>query len=143
LESIPCDPCGYICPIDAIRKDSLTSPPVMDWDLCVGCIKCVPICPGLAIFVQWIDKDYGYVTLPYEQLPNPQVGDVVILFDREGKEIGKGEIVLPMYEAKGRSNPLWCVTVKFPNSRLARARTCNSNFILINDTCAWRNMVIS
>jgi hypothetical protein len=46
------------------------------------------------------------------------VGDVVKLFDREGKEVGKGEIVLPTYESKGRSNPIWCVTVKFPNSRL-------------------------
>jgi ferredoxin len=104
--------------VDAIRKDSLVSPPIVDWETCIGCAKCVPVCPGLAIFLQWIDEDFGYVTLPYELLPKPQVGDVAKLFDRSGKEIGEGEIVHPTYEAKGNSNPLWCVTVKFTNTTL-------------------------
>ena len=118
LESIPCNPCGFICPVDAIRKDSLVTPPVMDWEKCVGCTKCVPICPGLAIFLQWIDGDKGYVTMPYERVPEPQIGDEVLLQDRSGRKIGEGKIVNPTYQAGGDPNPLWCVTVEFTDSTL-------------------------
>lgn len=118
LESIPCNPCGFICPVDAIRKDSLVTPPVMDWEKCVGCTKCVPICPGLAIFLQWIDGDKGYVTMPYELVPEPRIGDEVQLLDRSGRKIGEGKIVNPTYQARGDPNPLWCVTVEFANSKM-------------------------
>jgi ferredoxin len=101
IESIPCDPCGFICPVDAIRKDSLVAPPVMDWGRCVGCTKCVPICP-----------------MPYEQVPEPRIGDLVELFDRSGREVGEGKIVNPTYQARGDPNPLWCVTVEFTDSKL-------------------------
>ncbi len=118
LESIPCNPCGFICPVYAIRKDSLVAVPVVEWEKCVGCTRCVPICPGLAIFLQWIDGDNGYVTMPYEQLPEPQIGDDVELFDRSGREVGEGKIVNPTYQARGAPNPLWCVTVEFTDSKL-------------------------
>jgi hypothetical protein len=56
--------------------------------------------------------------MPYEQIPQPQIGDDVELFDRSGKEIGEGKIVNPTYQAKGDPNPLWCVTVEFTNFKL-------------------------
>ena len=118
LESIPCNPCGFICPVDAIRKDSLVAPPVMDWEKCVGCTKCVPICPGLAIFLQWIDGDKGYVTMPYERVPEPRIGEEVLLQDRSGRTIGEGKIVNPTYQARGDPNPLWCVSVEFTDSKM-------------------------
>jgi ferredoxin len=90
----------------------------MEWERCVGCTKCVPICPGLAIFLQWIDGDRGYVTMPYEQLPEPRIGGDVDLLDRSGREVGEGRIVNPTYQASGDPNPLWCVTVEFTNSKL-------------------------
>jgi formate hydrogenlyase subunit 6/NADH:ubiquinone oxidoreductase subunit I len=118
LEEIPCNPCGFICPVNAIRKDSLVDPPIVDWERCVGCTKCVPICPGLAIFLQWIDGNKGYITLPYEFLPEPRVGDKVLLFDRSGRHMGFGRIVFPTYQSKGKSYPLWCVTVEVADSKL-------------------------
>ena len=94
LESIPCNPCGFICPVDAIRKDSLVAPPVMDWEKCVGCTKCVPICPGLAIFLVNMSLDGGAATvsLPYEYLPLPSVGDTVVTLSREGEVLGEGTV---------------------------------------------------
>jgi ferredoxin len=85
---------------------------------CVGCTKCVTICPGLAIYLQWINRDRGYVTLPYEQLPEPSLGDEALLYDRSGKTIGIGTIVNPTYQARGNPYPLWCVTVEFNNSKI-------------------------
>ena len=117
-EEIPCNPCGFICPVDAILKESLCTPPLIDWNKCVGCTKCVCICPGLAIFLLMIDSNKGYVTLPYEFLPKPKLGDVVELFDRSGKVIERGKIVNPTYQARGKAHPLWCVTVEFRDTEI-------------------------
>ncbi len=71
IEEIPCNPCAYICRVDAIRKEALCKPPIVDWEKCTGCTICVSACPGLAIFCQRIADGKGTVTLPYELLPLP------------------------------------------------------------------------
>ena len=35
-EEIPCNPCAYVCPVKAIKKESLCSPPKVDLKKCTG-----------------------------------------------------------------------------------------------------------
>ena len=67
--------------------------PKIDFDKCTGCKRCVGICPGLAIFVVKVEDDNAFVTLPYEFLPIPKVGDNVTALDREGKPRGVARVV--------------------------------------------------
>jgi Fe-S-cluster-containing hydrogenase component 2 len=62
---------------------------VNDFEKCIGCTKCVGVCPGLAIFVVKIKDDKAWVTLPYEFITVPKVGDCVQALDRSGKSRGK------------------------------------------------------
>ena len=93
-QEIPCNPCQAACPREAIRVDELTSVPVLDEEKCNGCGSCVAPCPGLAIFV--VDMTYSdgeaLVTMPYEFLPYPEVGEKVDALDRGGKRICEGTI---------------------------------------------------
>ncbi|MEM4257673.1 MAG: 4Fe-4S binding protein [Candidatus Thermoplasmatota archaeon] len=84
IQEIPCNPCVDACPVHAISMKDINAPPVNNYDLCTGCTRCVGICPGLAIFVIKIKQGKAYVTLPYEFLPIPKVGDTVRGLDRAG-----------------------------------------------------------
>ena len=118
-EEIPCNPCAYVCRVDAISKDSLSSPGTVDFEKCSGCTACVAVCPGLSIFLQQIKDGKGYVTLPYELLPAPKDGDRVELIDRSGKIVGEGIIVKPTYQARGDAYPRWVVTVEMDDPTLS------------------------
>ncbi len=118
-EEIPCNPCAYVCRVDAISKDSLSSPGTVDFEKCSGCTACVAVCPGLSIFLQQIKDGKGYVTLPYELLPAPKNGDRVELIDRSGKIVGEGIIVKPTYQARGDAYPRWVVTVEMDDPALS------------------------
>lgn len=84
VQEIPCNPCVDSCPVHAITMKDINAPPVNDFDKCIGCTKCVGICPGLAIFVVKVKDDKAWVTLPYEFVPIPTVGDIVKALDRAG-----------------------------------------------------------
>ncbi|MBN2065503.1 MAG: 4Fe-4S binding protein [Candidatus Thermoplasmatota archaeon] len=89
VQEIPCNPCVDSCPVHAISMKDINAPPVCDYDACIACGKCVGICPGLAIFVVKLKDDKAHITVPYEFLPVPAVGDVVDALDREGKKRDK------------------------------------------------------
>jgi Fe-S-cluster-containing hydrogenase component 2 len=119
VEEIPCNPCSVVCRVNAVDKETLCTPPIVQHDKCVGCTVCVSACPGLAIFLQTIKDGKGYVTLPYELLPAPKVGMKVKLMDRSGTVVGEGNIVLPTYQAKGDAHPRWVVTVEMDDPNLS------------------------
>ncbi len=92
-ESIPCDPCVHACPVNAIEKDSLVSPPRVLLEKCTGCSLCVGVCPGLAIFVVDLSGDKGKITLPYEFLPVPEKDEIVEVLNSQGRKLGMGKVL--------------------------------------------------
>ncbi|RKX70387.1 4Fe-4S ferredoxin [candidate division WOR-3 bacterium] len=92
LERIPCDPCVAACPRGAIRiEGSIVELPKVDYNLCNGCLSCIALCPGLAIFV--VDENEGLVSIPYEFIPRPQKGEEVIALSRSGEPLGNATVV--------------------------------------------------
>ena len=91
LQEIPCNPCSTICPTNSIfmKGDPIMDLPVYEGK-CIGCGKCVTICPGLAITLVDFRKDIESptVTLPYE-ISNHEVKieDNIICVDIDGKEL--------------------------------------------------------
>lgn len=90
IQEIPCNPCVDSCPVHAISMKDINAPPVVDYDACIACGKCVGVCPGLAIFVVKTINDHGLVTLPYEFLPIPKKDETVEALDRYGTVLQKG-----------------------------------------------------
>jgi len=95
-QQIPCNPCEEACSPGAIRVgEPITNLPVLASDKCTGCGLCIPVCPGLAIFV--LDVTYSdreaTVQLPYEFLPLPQKGELVTALDREGTAVCPARVV--------------------------------------------------
>jgi thioredoxin reductase/Fe-S-cluster-containing hydrogenase component 2/bacterioferritin-associated ferredoxin len=96
LREIPCDPCFYACPSGAILSfEDINDIPRIDHHICSGCGLCVTQCPGLAIrIVDMLASDIeAYVTVPYEQLPRPEVDQEVEVLGRDGSRVGLGKIV--------------------------------------------------
>jgi Fe-S-cluster-containing hydrogenase component 2 len=122
-QEIPCNPCQAACPRQAIRVDELTSVPVLDEDKCNGCGTCVAPCPGLAIFV--VDMTYldgeALVTMPYEFLPYPEVGEKVDALDRSGKRICEGTIEKVRTPKKNDRTAVVSVSVAKKHGMEARA----------------------
>lgn len=100
VQEIPCNPCVDSCPVYAISMKDINAPPVNDFDRCIGCTKCVGICPGLAIFVVKIKGKQAWVTLPYEFVPIPNKGDRVKALDRTGKVRGDAVVTKVVKQGK-------------------------------------------
>lgn len=123
-QNIPCNPCQDACKRGCISIGSnITSLPVVDKDHpCIGCGMCVASCSGQAIFLveEDVEDGYGEVTLPYEFLPLPQVGDEGIAYGRDGKEVCECKVT------KVRNSPAFdhtnLLTIRVPNDMLMRAR---------------------
>lgn len=87
VQEIPCNPCVDICPVGAISMKDINAPPVVDYDKCTACGKCIGVCPGLAIFVIKIKDDKALISIPYEFLPVPEKGDMVKALNRRGEAV--------------------------------------------------------
>ncbi len=99
IQEIPCNPCSEVCPLG-----SITIPTSVIEDLpafkgeCVGCGRCVAICPGLAINL--VDRRYdpgkekALVILPWE-MPRGTIdpGMKVNVTGFEGEVMGQGKVV--------------------------------------------------
>lgn len=97
LQEIPCNPCMTVCPQNLI---STSGHPVMGLpeyaEGCIGCRKCVAICPGLAVTL--VDRrknsEFPTVTIPWE------LGDWTVAEDQsvtvtgwEGELLGQGTVL--------------------------------------------------
>ncbi|MDY0004755.1 MAG: FAD-dependent oxidoreductase, partial [Polyangia bacterium] len=101
VEEIPCNPCTEVCPVGAITipDGTITSAPRFA-NRCLGCARCVAICPGLAINLVVEDYDPGrskaLLVLPWEFDEGAGVGlpgDEVSTVDMEGAPVGRGLVV--------------------------------------------------
>jgi NADPH-dependent 2,4-dienoyl-CoA reductase/sulfur reductase-like enzyme/Fe-S-cluster-containing hydrogenase component 2/bacterioferritin-associated ferredoxin len=97
-QEIPCNPCTSVCPQGCItiQESDIRGLPEYTGEDCLGCEKCVAICPGLAItLVDYrLDTQHPTVTIPYEFAPETiEVGDIVTVLDTEGKVLGNVRVV--------------------------------------------------
>jgi NADPH-dependent 2,4-dienoyl-CoA reductase/sulfur reductase-like enzyme/Fe-S-cluster-containing hydrogenase component 2/bacterioferritin-associated ferredoxin len=93
LQEIPCNPCTSVCPTNSIQTEdgSLLSVPLY-MGKCIGCGKCLLICPGLAISLVDYRKDAENptVSIAYEIMNMPvKVGDTRILTDIDANPLGE------------------------------------------------------
>ena len=98
-QEIPCNPCTEACVLQSIKiKDSnMMGRPRFEGN-CLGCTRCVSICPGLAITL--VDKRYdktkktARVVIPWE-MPKGTIsnGEIVKTTDMEGNIVGKGKVI--------------------------------------------------
>ena len=93
IENIPCNPCVDACPFNAISMEKITDIPEIDYEKCIGCGTCIPACPGLAIFVVDISREKAVITIPYEFLPIPEIGDKVKALDRKGEIVSEAKVI--------------------------------------------------
>jgi Fe-S-cluster-containing hydrogenase component 2 len=117
VQKIPCNPCVESCPVNAISMKNINAVPKIDYNKCTGCKRCVGICPGLAIFVIKLMDDKALITLPYEFLPIPKIGETVTSLDREGKSRGKAKVV-----KVNKSNKTNVVTIEVDKDLIMEVR---------------------
>ncbi|OGR43724.1 MAG: sulfurtransferase [Elusimicrobia bacterium GWA2_61_42] len=96
-QEIPCNPCVTVCPKKSIKLsgDSIMNTPKFTGD-CIGCFKCLLICPGLAVTIVDHRKDAKHpsVALPFEIGRGlVKKGDKVRLTGWEGADLGEAEVL--------------------------------------------------
>ncbi|MCL1827810.1 MAG: FAD-dependent oxidoreductase, partial [Candidatus Cloacimonetes bacterium] len=97
LEEIPCNPCITSCPTNSIKMEanSIMNQPMYNGS-CIGCAKCLNICPGLAISIVDFRKDQQNptVSLPYEISNIPvNIGDEVEVMDIDANKLGMFKVI--------------------------------------------------
>ncbi len=88
LYGFACNPCAFACPYGAITKSSSSTIPDIDYNLCTGCMKCVSLCPGLAIFGFNIKKKTLFLPVEFDMEEKTEV----VLVDNNADEICEGII---------------------------------------------------
>ncbi len=96
VQEIPCNPCMTVCPDELIKT---TGHPIMGIpeysEGCIGCERCVAVCPGLAVTLVDFRKSGNtpVVTLPFELGEwMLREGAEVTVTDREGGVLGRGVV---------------------------------------------------
>jgi thioredoxin reductase/Fe-S-cluster-containing hydrogenase component 2 len=98
-QEIPCNPCTEACVLQSIKikESTMMGRPQFDGD-CLGCTRCVSLCPGLAITI--VDKQYdssgetARVIIPWEMPSGTiKIGQTIPTTDIDGIVIGKAKII--------------------------------------------------
>lgn len=122
LQEIPCNPCTTVCPSKSIiiEGTSIMGQPQYKGS-CIGCGKCLFICPGLAISLVDYRKDPAnpIVGLPYE-VSNHSVkeGDLVRVVDIDANELGKFPVVGIM---SNKINKTQMIKIQMPKALAKKA----------------------
>jgi thioredoxin reductase/Fe-S-cluster-containing hydrogenase component 2 len=118
VQEIPCNPCTESCIKQSIKiKDSnIMGTPIFEGE-CLGCSRCVSLCPGLAITL--IDKRYddtrktARIVIPWEMPKDSiKVNQKISTTDIDGKIIGDGKIIA--IKASDWQNKRQLVSVEIP-----------------------------
>ena len=120
VQQIPCNSCAIACKLNAIHMENVNDIPQIKYDKCTGCMACAMTCPGLAIFLLRAEGGRGYVTLPYEFLPTPEVGQQVTALNREGSVLGRSRVMRILSPKRNDGTAL--VTIEVPEEWLLEAR---------------------
>jgi sarcosine oxidase subunit alpha len=95
-QEIPCNPCMTSCPKNLIGTSGHPILGVPEYSSgCMGCEKCVAVCPGLAITLVDFRKSgtSPVVTIPFEIASGGMAeGDELTLTDWEGEPLGRGRL---------------------------------------------------
>ena len=97
-QEIPCNPCVSVCSkgVISIPGNSLLGKPQIANDDCIGCNKCVFICPGLAIsLVDYRDDPNNPVVSIAYEVHNYEYkkGDPALLTDCEGNPLQEAVVI--------------------------------------------------
>jgi len=117
-QEIPCNPCTSVCPQEQIKTvdDLITQLPYFTDDQdCIGCGKCVAVCPGLAItLVDYRkDKKSPIVTFALELTSEKiEVGHEVTIVSNNG-DLGEYEVTRARFLKEFPKTQL--VSVKLPS----------------------------
>ena len=120
-QEIPCNPCTSVCPQGLIHIDESDIRHLPEFvgetvgKACVGCEKCVMICPGLAITLVDArgDAEHPTVTIPFEYKPDRLTeGDRVLVLDAVGELLG--EVPIVGVKALPRNDRTVLIKVKAP-----------------------------
>ncbi len=126
-QEIPCNPCTSVCAQGAIYidpNDIRAVPQFIAEQLgkrCIGCEKCVTVCPGLAItLVDYRkDREHPTVTIPYEFLRESiAAGDTVTVLDTAGEALGN--VAVTRVRAAKANDRTLLVQVKAPREYAKR-----------------------
>ncbi|MCI8609880.1 MAG: FAD-dependent oxidoreductase [Firmicutes bacterium] len=123
-QNIPCNPCQEACKFGCISVgENITKlPGVVAGSKCTGCGMCVANCPGQAIFLvdETYEEGYASITLPYEFLPKPEVGDLGGALNRQGIRICQAEVV--SVKSNKTFDHTMLLTIKVPKEFAGAAR---------------------
>lgn len=97
-QEIPCNPCTSVCPLNGIKIEEglMGLPEYESPKQCLGCMKCVTICPGLAVTVVDYrkDNDNPIITLAFEiDQRTVKQGEKVKTTDVDGNYLADAEVI--------------------------------------------------
>ncbi|MCG8568569.1 MAG: FAD-dependent oxidoreductase [Spirochaetes bacterium] len=119
-QEIPCNPCVSVCPRQSIvinPDNMLELPTFLPEKGCIGCLKCVAICPGLALTVVDYRKDAQNptVTFPFEfGKEEIRCGDEITVTNKDGKYLGKYQVA--NLKLAPKSEATYLLSIKLPAS---------------------------
>ena len=123
-QEIPCNPCTSVCDQEQIKTvdDLITKLPYFNGEKdCLGCGKCIAVCPGLAVVLHDYrkEKDNPLITFPLELTDTKlENGQKIIVVSNE-KELGEFEIHRSRILKEFPKTQL--ITVKLPSEMAKKA----------------------